>query len=91
MIESYADKETTKVANGEVSKKLPREIQQSARDKMILLASIARIEDLWMFPSLKIKRVGKGWSLRINDQWRITFFWNSATSTASEVRIEDYH
>lgn len=91
MIECYADKETAKIAAGEISKRIPSMIQQSARDKMVLLDSIARIEDLWVFPSLKVKRFGKSWSIRINDQWRITFFWNANTTVATEVRIEDYH
>ncbi|MBW1910332.1 MAG: type II toxin-antitoxin system RelE/ParE family toxin, partial [Deltaproteobacteria bacterium] len=28
------------------------------------------------------------WSLRINDQWRITFFWSE--NDAFEVKITDY-
>ena len=91
MIDSYSDKETAKVAAGEVSKKLPRQIQEGAREKLVLLASIAKIEDLWAFPSLKAKRIGKGWSIRINDQWRITFLWDTTTGAASQVGIEDYH
>ncbi len=91
MIESFADKETAKIASGEVSKKLPRDMQVSARQKLALLASIGKIEDLWAFPSLKAKKIGDGWSIRINDQWRITFFWEIATAQATQVRIEDYH
>ena len=29
------------------------------------------------------------WSVRINQQWRVTFRWKDAD--AYEVRIEDYH
>lgn len=91
MIETFADKETARIFGGEVSRKLPAAIQEGARETLVLLASIGRIEDLWAFPSLKAKKVGKGWSLRVNDQWRITFFWNPVTAAATQVRIEDYH
>lgn len=95
MITGISDKETSKVWQGEVSKKLPRDIQDGARDKMRVLNRITRIGELWAFPSFKAEKLGgsrKGqWSIRINQQWRITFFWDESTGNASEVGIEDYH
>jgi proteic killer suppression protein len=52
---------------------------------------MVRIEDLWAMPSLKVKRFRKGWSIRINNQWRICFHWDAETKAVSSVEITDYH
>lgn len=95
VIQSFNDREAAKVFRGDVSRKLPREIQESAREKLALLDAITRIEDFWAFPSLhaeKLKGTRKGqWSIRINKQWRICFLWNAEKSTANGVEIVDYH
>ncbi len=92
MIASFADKETQKIFGGEVSKKLPRDIQPRARESLALLNAIVKVpEDLWAFPSARIEAIGIGWSIRINNQWRITFLWNADLQQATEVRIVDYH
>ncbi|HCN78152.1 MAG TPA: plasmid maintenance system killer [Verrucomicrobiales bacterium] len=95
MILSFADREAEKIFRGQVSRKLPREIQDSAREKLMLLDAMVRIEDLWAFPSLRIeklqgKRAGQ-WSIRINKQWRICFFWDGEKVTVTGVEITDYH
>jgi proteic killer suppression protein len=45
MIESFADREAEKIFRGEVSRKLPRDIQESTREKLALLDAMVRIED----------------------------------------------
>jgi proteic killer suppression protein len=51
------------------------------------------LADLRIPPSNRIEKLaGKlknFYSIRINDQWRIIFKWNSGTAT--EVEIVDYH
>jgi proteic killer suppression protein len=92
VIDSFADKETARIWRGEVSRRLPREIQDTARRKLRMLANAKSLEDLRCPPgnrleALKGDRRGR-WSLRVNDQWRITFRWSNG---AHEVAIEDYH
>ena len=91
MIESTKGKETVKILAGEVSKKLPRDIQQSALDTLKLIDNMTKIEALWKFPGLKIKKINDQFSVRINDQWRILFDWDAERSVASNVEICDYH
>jgi proteic killer suppression protein len=93
MIRSFADNETECIWNGERSRKLPFEIQQIARRKLTQLEAAERPNDMHVprgnrFEELKGKRKGT-YSVRINDQWRITFRWSGGD--AHDVRIEDYH
>ena len=93
MIESFASKETEKVFLGEVSRKLPVEIQRSARRKLLYLDEAEGLQDLRAAPGnklekLKGRRAGQ-YSIRINDQWRICFKWTA--NKARNVEIVDYH
>jgi len=93
MIRSFADKETERVWNGLRSRKLPPDIQQTARRKLRAI-NRAMGPHLLAIPrgnrleELKGDRKGT-YSVRINDQWRITFRWSGGD--ARDVRIEDYH
>ncbi len=93
MIISFGDKETEKIWDGEVSKKLPREIQEVARRKLRMLNNSVNVADLRIPPANKLERLKGNWSafhsIRINDQWRVIFKW--ANGNASEVEIIDYH
>ena len=93
MIRSYRDKETEKIVAGEPSRKLPPDIQQTARRKLRQLATVARLDELRSpngnrLEELKGDRKGT-YNLRINDQWRITYDW--VDGDAANVGIEDYH
>ena len=93
MIESFASKETEKVFLGEVSRKLPVEIQRSARRKLLYLDEAEGLQDLRAAPGSKLEKL-KGrragqYSIRINDQWRICFKWTA--NKARNVEIVDYH
>jgi proteic killer suppression protein len=93
MIRNFKDKETEKIFDGERSRKLPPDIQQTARRKLRLVAAVVRIEELRLplgnrFEELKGERKGT-YSLRVNDQWRITFTW--VDGGPDNVCIEDYH
>jgi toxin HigB-1 len=93
MIRSFADKETDRIWHGERSRKLPADMQQTARRKLRAI-NRARIPFELSVPrgnrleELKGDRKGT-YSIRINDQWRITFRWRDGD--AHDVRIEDYH
>jgi len=93
MIKSFKDKETEKVYNREGSSKLPRDIQQVALRKLRMLNNVKSLNDLRVPPANSLEKM-KGnregqLSIRINDQWRICFKWQS--SDAYEVEIADYH
>ena len=93
MIESFASEETEKIFRGQVSKKFPKDIQRTARRKLIYLDDAEDLQDLLAPPGnrlekLKGDRVGQH-SIRIDDQWRICFTWSG--NKAKDVEIVDYH
>lgn len=93
MIRSFADPETEKIWNGVRSRVLPPDIQNTARRKLRILNRTTNLYDLRVPPGNRFEQL-KGftpsrYSLRINDQWRITFDWSDGG--ADHVRIEDYH
>ncbi len=63
------------------------------RRKLDMLHYAAQLSDLLAPPGNRLEAL-KGWlagyhSIRVNDQWRIVFRWNS--SGPAEVRVCDYH
>ena len=93
MIESFASIETEKIFQGQTSKKLPKDIQRTARRKLLYLDDAEDLQDLLAPPGnrlekLKGDRAGQ-YSIRINDQWRICFRWSA--NKAKDVEIVDYH
>ena len=92
MIESFASYETKKIFLGIVSTKLPRDMQRTARRKLIYLDDAEDLQDLLTPPGnhlekLKGKRSGQ-YSIRINDQWRICFEW--VDNKTRNIAIVDY-
>ena len=93
MIESFASDETKKIFLGKTSTKLPKDIQRTARRKLLYLDDADDLQDLLAPPGnrlekLKVDRAGQH-SIRINDQWRICFDW--VGNKAKNVEIVDYH
>lgn len=93
MIRSFADKEAEKLFNRQFSRKLPPEIQHTARLKLEILDAAERLDDLRVPPSNRLEklsgdRTGQS-SIRINKQWRICFVWRD--NGPCEVEIVDYH
>ena len=93
MIVSFNCTETEKIWEGIKSKALPSEIQQIARRKLRMINNADSINDLRIPPAnhlQKLKGELKGYySIRINDQWRIIFIWES--NNAKNLEIIDYH
>ena len=81
------------IFEGRRSKKLPLNIQRTARRKLLSLAASVNLADLAALPGNRFERLKddrKGqYSIRINDQWRICFLWRNAN--AEQVEIVDYH
>lgn len=93
MIKSFASVETEQIFQGKTSNKLPKDIQRTARRKLIYLDDAEDLQDLLAPPGnrlekLKGDRAGQ-YSIRINDQWRICFKW--VGNKAKDVEIVDYH
>jgi toxin HigB-1 len=93
VISSFADSDTESVWDGRLSLRLPPDIQHGALRKLRLLNRAKTLTDLLVprgnrLEALKGDRKGD-YSIRINDQWRITFRWRDGA--AYHVRIEDYH
>lgn len=93
MIRHFACAETERLFKDEVSRHLPTQIQRIARRKLLLLDQAQGLNDLRAPPgnrleALKGNRAGQH-SIRVNDQWRICFRWQSGDAVA--VEIVDYH
>lgn len=93
MILSFADKQTERIWNGEVSRRLPTEIQSIARRKLRMINNARRLDDIRIPPANRLEALKgdmKGQhSIRVNDQWRICFRWSNAGVT--DVQVVDYH
>ncbi len=93
MIESFASKETAKIFQGKVSRKLPPDIQRTARRKLLYLDDAEDLQDLRAPPGNRLEKLygdrAEQYSIRINDQWRICFEW--VENKARNVEIIDYH
>lgn len=93
MIQTFACTETERFFATGKSRRLPPEILKRAAMRLIQLDSATRIEDLRLPPSNRLEalthdRAGQ-WSIRINDQWRVCFRFE--TGDAYDVEIIDYH
>jgi proteic killer suppression protein len=93
MILSFGDRDTELLFHRERVKKLPPDILQRARSKLLIINAAADESDLIIPPGNRFERLKgdkKDWgSIRINDQWRVVFKW--AEGNAREVTITDYH
>lgn len=92
MIESFACAETEQIFHARVSRRLPPDLQRTARRKLLQLDAATQLADVRVPPgnrleALKGRRDGQ-YSIRINDQWRICFRWEAG---AHDVEIVDYH
>ena len=91
MIKNFRCKDTEALASDRAVKRFAA-IERSARRKLEMLASAARVEEFRGPPgnrleALKGNRKGQ-YSIRINDQRRICFGWNEG---AEDVEIVDDH
>ena len=96
MIRSFADQATADVYVGlesRVARRIPKPLWPVVRRKLDVLHRAKSVSDLRLpsgnrLEALKGSRVGR-WSLRVNDQYRITFRFEEGH--AHEVACEDYH
>ena len=93
LIKSFGDKETEKIWDGILSRKLTTEIQNVARRKLRMINNSQNVVDLRVPPANHLEKLIGNlsglYSIRINNQWRIIFKWEN--DNAFEVQIVDYH
>ncbi|MSP74872.1 MAG: type II toxin-antitoxin system RelE/ParE family toxin [Rhodospirillaceae bacterium] len=78
---------------GERVRRYPPDLAQRTQNKLKIVYSASRLEDLAVPPGNRLEalrgdRRGQ-WSIRVNEQWRICFIWDGTRATAIEV--VDYH
>lgn len=93
MIRSWRDPDAEALFNRRRSRRLPADLQRRALAKLLILDAAETLDDLRIPPGNRLeklsgKRAGEH-SIRINDQWRICFIWE--TGNAYDVEITDYH
>ena len=96
MIQSFRDETAVDLfrdRNTRAARRIPRELWRAVQRKLKLLDAAGRLDDLRVpagnrLEALKGDHVGRH-SMRVNDQYRITFRWESGH--AHEVAVEDYH
>lgn len=92
LIKSFNCKETEKIFNKQKSKKFPSSIHRTALRKLTIINNAFDLRDIRQLPGNyyeELKQYNNKSSIRINDQYRILFFWNG--TDAFEVEIVDYH
>lgn len=93
MIKNFLDKDTESIFKRERVKRFSMQIQKLAQRKLDLLDGADGIEDLRIPPGNRLEKLSGNrrgqYSIRVNDQWRICFFWKSGHAT--DVEIVDYH
>ena len=93
MIKSFADKDTERLFWGRKSKAVPPQLRERAEAKLRVLDAATNMEDLRVPPGnhlekLRGYREGQ-WSIRINQQYRLCFFYEGGD--AHDVEVVDYH
>lgn len=93
MIRSFADRRTEALSNGEAVKGIPPDVLKRAVNKLFLLDTVTRLDDLRIPPGNRLealsgRRSGQH-SIRVDDQWWICFRWTS--DGVHDVAFIDYH
>ena len=96
MIESFGNRLAEDLFYDRTSKevrKFPPELRRAARRKLLYLHDVSDLMDLRVPPGNRLQALKgklKGYySIRINDQWRLIFRWESGN--AKVVQVTDYH
>ncbi|MFH1349341.1 MAG: type II toxin-antitoxin system RelE/ParE family toxin [Pseudomonadota bacterium] len=96
-IRSFKNKATEDSNYGSISKEslrfLPKELHRKAQIKLARVGAAASLQDLREIKGNRLEALKGGrkgqYSIRINDQYRVCFTWES--ENASDVEIVDYH
>lgn len=96
MIQSFSDETTADLfreRNTRAARRIPRELWRIVQRTLKLLDGAARLDDLTIAAGNRLERLkgqrAERYSIRVNDQYRVTFRWESGH--AYEVGVQDYH
>jgi proteic killer suppression protein len=96
VIQSFSDETTAELfrdRNTRAARRIPRDLWRVVQRKLKLLDGAARLDDLAIPSGNRLERLkgrqGERYSIRVNDQYRVTFRWENGH--AYEVCVEDYH
>ena len=93
MVKTFRNKDVERIFNRQRVKRFSLSVQKLAQRKLDILDGADLIDDLRTPPGNRLEKLSgnrKGqYSIRVNDQWRICFRWNSGH--AFDVEIADYH
>ena len=92
-IKTWACELTRELFERKRNRIVPPQVARRARKKLLLVDAAAEIAFLRVPPGNRLEKL-KGnrsgqWSVRINDQYRVCFFFRSGD--AFDVQIVDYH
>jgi proteic killer suppression protein len=96
MIQSFADETTADIFqehNTKAARRIPKDLWRVVQRMLKLLDVAAILDDLESPSGNRLKplkgRMKGRYSLRVNEQYRVTFRWENGH--AFEVAVEDYH
>jgi proteic killer suppression protein len=96
VIRSFRDDTTADLfrdRNTRAARRIPRKIWRVVQRKLKLLDVAARLDDLHTPAGNRLETLkgdqARRHSIRVNDQYRVTFRWENGH--AYEVCVEDYH
>ena len=94
MIRSYRDRDTERLALGEIVRRF-QPFRLQAEKRLRILDSAKSLADLGALNSNRLEALAGNrrgqYSIRINDQWRICFKWPGSGPGPLSVEIIDYH
>ena len=96
MIQSFADETAIDLfrdRNTRAARRIPKALWRVVHRKLTLVDAAGRLDDLVVPAGNRLELLKGGHagrhSIRVNDQYRVTFRWENGH--AYEVRVEDYH
>jgi proteic killer suppression protein len=93
VIKSFRDKRTEYLSRGKTPRSIPRDVARRAVNKLFLLDTVTRLEDLRVPPGNRLEALAADrrgqFAIRVNDQWRICFVWRDGD--VYDVELVDYH
>jgi proteic killer suppression protein len=96
VIQSFSDETTADLfreRNTRAARRIPGDLWRVVQRKLKLLDGAARLDDLAIPAGNRLERLkgrqSERYSIRVNDQYRVTFRWENGH--AYEVCVEDYH
>jgi toxin HigB-1 len=92
MIQAFADETTADISKGlntKAARRIPKDLWRTIRRKLAVIDAATKPTDIAVTPGYRLEAFGDGYSIRVNDQYRITFRFEN--QQALDVRCTDYH